>query len=51
MATKLTKRQADKRCGEIVQKMMLLFKAEYATIRDYEAMYKVVDRMRRRMKL
>jgi len=47
---KMTKSAAKKRCAEIVTKTFRLFEGEYATAGDYEAIRKVVNRIRNRAK-
>lgn len=47
---KMSKSAAKKRCAEIISKTYNLLGAEYATATDYEAIRKVVNRIRSRAK-
>ena len=47
---KMSKSAAKKRCAEIVSKTYHLLGAEYATATDYEAITKIVNRIRNRAK-
>ena len=47
---KMSKTAARKRCAEIVSKTYHLLGAEYATATDYEAIRKVVNKIRNRAK-
>ncbi len=47
---KLTKSGAKKRCAEIITKMSKLFDAEYASVKDYQDVRSVIQRIRNRVK-
>jgi len=47
---KLTKHGAKKRCAEIITKMSKMFDAEYASVKDYEDVRRVIQRIRNRVK-
>lgn len=47
---KMTKSAAKKRCAEIVTKMSKMFDAEYATVKDYQDVRNVIQRIRNRVK-
>ena len=48
--SKMTKSEAKKKCAEIVTKMYKLLGAEYATATDYEAVRKIINKVRNRAK-